>query len=141
MFDTNLGIRLLDRVKSIPIVDTLKIRIDDFSEGFCKATVPHQRCYDGIFKSFHGGLLMTVADSIACFAIMTRTGPDEPLTTTDMNIRFLAPCLTDVTAVARVIKIGRTLCPVAVDLFDANGAQVAVAQVTYMRLDKPPDRS
>ena len=141
MFDTNLGIRLLDRVKSIPIVDTLKIRIDDFSEGFCKATVPHQRCYDGIFKSFHGGLLMTVADSIACFAIMTRTGPDEPLTTTDMNIRFLAPCLTDVTAVAKVIKIGRTLCPVAVDLFDANGAQVAVAQVTYMRLDKPPDRS
>ena len=141
MFDTNLGIRLLDRVKSIPIVDTLKIRIDDFSEGFCKATVPHQRCYDGIFKSFHGGLLMTVADSIACFAIMTRTGPDEPLTTTDMNIRFLAPCLTDVTAVARVIKIGRTLCPVAVDLFDASGTQVAVAQVTYMRLDKPPDRS
>ncbi len=141
MFDTNLGIRLLDRVKRIPIVDTLKIGIDEFSEGFCRATVPYQRGFDGIFESFHGGLLMTVADSIACFAIMTRTGPDDPLTTTDMNIRFLAPCLTDVTAVARVIKIGRTLCPVAVDLFDANGTQVAVAQVTYMRLDKPPDRS
>lgn len=141
MLDSKLGARLLDRVKLIPIVDTLKIRIDDFSEGFCRATVPHQRSYDGIFESFHGGLLMTVADSIACFAIMTRTGPDDPLTTTDMNIRFLAPCLTDVTAVARVIKIGRTLCPVAVDLFDANGTQVAVAQVTYMRLDKPPDRS
>ena len=141
MLDSKLGIRLLDRVKRIPIVDTLKIRIDDFSEGFCRATVPHQRGYDGIFESFHGGLLMTVADSIACFAIMTRTGPDDPLTTTDMNIRFLAPCLTDVTAVAKVIKIGRTLCPVAVDLFDANGTQVAVAQVTYMRLDKPPDRS
>ena len=141
MFDTNLGIRLLDRVKRIPIVETLKIRIDEFSEGFCRATVPYQRGFDGIFESFHGGLLMTVADSIACFAIMTRTGPDDPLTTTDMNIRFLAPCLTDVTAVARVIKIGRTLCPVAVDLFDSNGTQVAVAQVTYMRLDKPPDRS
>ena len=58
-----------------------------------------------------------------------------------MNIRFLAPCLTDLTVEARVIRLGRTLCPVAVDLFDANGRHVAVAQVTYMRLDKPPDRS
>jgi len=52
-----------------------------------------------------------------------------------MNIRFLAPCLTDVTAKARVIKFGRTLCPVAVDLFDAKGQQVAVAQVNYMLLN------
>ena len=80
---------------------------------------------------------MTVADSIACFAIMTRTGPDEPMTTTDMNIRFLAPCFSDVTAEARVIKLGRTLCPVQVDLKDVDGKPVAVAQVTYMRLTKP----
>jgi len=79
-------------------------------------------------------LLMTIADSTACFAILTRTGPDTRLTTTDMNIRFLAPCLTDVTAQATVIKFGRTLCPVAVDIFDQAGQQVAVAQVTYMLL-------
>lgn len=128
--------RLLDSVRHIPIVETLKIRIDDFDAGWCRASVPHQRQYDGIFKSFHGGLLMTVADSIACFAIMTQTGPDELLTTTDMNIRFLAPCRSDVTAEARVIKLGKTLCPVHVDLFDADAVKVAVAQVTYIRLDK-----
>ena len=131
---------LLKRVRRIPIFETLDMRIEEFSEGHCKAVVPHDLRYDGVFESFHGGLLMTVADSIACFAIMTQTGPDEPLTTTDMNIRFLAPCFTDVTVVARVIKYGRTLCPVAIDLFDANGTQVAVAQVTYMRLGKMPDR-
>src|SRR3990170_3198549 len=132
---------LLTRVRRIPIFQTLGMRIEEFGEGRCKAVVPHDLRYDGVFESFHGGLLMTVADSIACFAIMTQTGPDESLTTTDMNIRFLAPCLTDVTAVAKVIKLGRTLCPVAVDLFDANGSQVAVAQVTYIRLPKPPERS
>lgn len=141
MLDARFKETLLTRVRRIPIVDTLGIRIEEFSEGFCKAVVPHDLRYDGVFESFHGGLLMTVADSIACFAIMTQTGPDEPLTTTDMNIRFLAPCLTDVTAVAKVIKLGRTLCPVAIDLFDAKGVQVAVAQVTYMRLPKIPDRS
>ena len=57
-----------------------------------------------------------------------------------MNIRFLAACLTDVTADARVIKFGSTLCPVAISLRDANGKEVAVAQVTYIRLHKPPKR-
>lgn len=141
MFDTELKQAILDRVNRIPIVDTLRMRFDAFSEGCCTLTVPRKPSYDGVFKSFHGGLLMTVADSTACFAIMTRTGPDEPMTTTDMNIRFLAPCLTNVTAEAKVVKLGRTLCPVAVDLFDAHRTKVAVAQVTYMRLNKPPNRT
>jgi uncharacterized protein (TIGR00369 family) len=130
---------LLDRIRRIPIVETLRIHIDEFGEGYCRAVVRHERRYDGVYDSFHGGLLMTVADSIACFAIMTKTGHDRPMTTTDMNIRFLAPCLTDVTGVAKVIKFGRTLCPVAVELFDARGTQVAVAQVTYMLLSKAPN--
>jgi uncharacterized protein (TIGR00369 family) len=56
------------------------------------------------------------------------------MTTTDMNIRFLAPCLSPATAKAEVIKLGRTMCPVSVEIFDAQGALVAVAQVNYMRL-------
>lgn len=133
--------KLLDRVKRIPIVDTLKFSFDDFGEGYCRMTMPRDRGYDGVFESLHGGLLMTLADSAACFAIMTQIGPDEALTTTDMNIRFLAPCLSDATVHARVIKLGKTLCPVAVDVEDAEGKAVAVAQVTYIRLDKVPRKS
>ena len=40
----------------------------------------------------------------------------------------------------REIKFGKTLCPVAVDLFDADGTQVAVAQVNYIRLESMPTR-
>ena len=52
-----------------------------------------------------------------------------------MNIRFLAPCRSDVTAKARLIKFGKTMCPVAVELFDENHQMVAVAQVNYMLLN------
>ena len=55
--------------------------------------------------------------------------------TNTFKIRFLSPCLSDVTAKAKVIKLGRTLCPVSVDLFDAAGKHVAVAQVNYIILD------
>jgi uncharacterized protein (TIGR00369 family) len=92
--------------------------------------------YDGIYDSFHGGLLMTVADSAAAFALMTLTEPEAKMTTTDMNIRFLAPCLTDLIVRAKVIKFGRTLSPMAIDLYDEKEKHVAVAQVNYFVLGK-----
>ncbi len=125
---------VMERINRIPIVDTLQMNITSLEDGFCEIHVERKPGYDGVFESFHGGLLMTIADSAACFAIFTKTGPAVRLTTTDMNIRFLAPCLTDVTVRATVIKAGRTLCPTSVDLYDANGKHVAVAQVTYIIL-------
>ena len=126
---------LLKRIYAIPIMETLKIEVLTLDEGYCETRIPRKPDYDGVFESFHGGLLMTIADTTACYAILTQTGPDAKLTTTDMNIRFLAPCFTDVIARARVIKLGRTLCPVAVDLYDADDRQVAVAQVSYFLIN------
>jgi len=129
---------IFTRIKKIPIVKTLQLEIVLLSDGYCEANVPRKLKYDGVFKSFHGGLLMTIADSTACFAILTKTGPEVRLTTTDMNIRFLAPCLSNVTAKAKVIKLGRPLVPVSVDLFDSTNKLVAVAQVNYLLLDSLP---
>jgi uncharacterized protein (TIGR00369 family) len=103
-------------------------------DGAASLTAPYDPAYDGVFQSFHGGLLMTLADTAASVAVLTLAGADAEITTTDMNIRFLAPCRSDSTAEAVVIKFGRTLCPVSVELRDANRVRVAVAQVTYMRL-------
>lgn len=128
---------LKERIKKIPIVDTLNIELTDFDDGYCEIRVAKKKGYEGVYDSFHGGLMMTAADSVACFAILTKSGPGANLTTTDMNIRFLYPCYTDLTARARIIKYGRTLCPVSVDLYNDSEKLVAVAQVTYMMLDNP----
>jgi uncharacterized protein (TIGR00369 family) len=130
----NLSQAILARITRIPIFNTLGMRDLAFGPGWCRVSIPRQGQWDGIFASLHGGILMTLADSAAAFAILTLTGVDEVITTTDMNIRFLAPCLSDATATAKVIKPGRSLCPCAVDIHDAEGRLVAVAQVTYMRL-------
>ena len=140
MIDAAHEAAILARISKIPIFATLRMDSIVFGNGQCEMRVPRQQMYDGVFESFHGGLLMTVADSAACFAVLTGTPIDQVLTTTDMNIRFLAPCLTDVHVKARVIKFGRLMCPVAVDLLDTAGKLVAVAQVNYMLLDKMPSR-
>lgn len=140
MIDAAHTTAILARITTIPIFETLQMQDVELGDGTCALRVPRQRKYDGVFESFHGGLLMTIADSAACFAVLTLTPADQALTTTDMNIRFLAPCLTDVRARARVIKRGRSMCPVAVDLVDDSGTLVAVAQVNYMLLDRMPRR-
>jgi uncharacterized protein (TIGR00369 family) len=125
---------------SLPISSRLGFRLDRLGEGEAVISMAHDPGYHGIYDSMHGGLLMTLADTCACVAILTLAGPDAVITTTDMNIRFLAPCLSEATAEAKIIKFGRSLVPVNVTLRDAKGREVAVAQVTYMRLDKMPAR-
>jgi uncharacterized protein (TIGR00369 family) len=125
---------LLSRV---PVFKGLQLRMHDVAEGSASLTLDYDHALTNIFNNLHGGLLATLADTAAWVAVLTLAGADAWITTTDMNIRFLAPCRSDATAVAKVIKFGKTLCPVSVDLRDGSGKQVAVAQATYIRLAGP----
>ncbi|HPF41020.1 MAG TPA: PaaI family thioesterase [Phycisphaerae bacterium] len=122
-------------IEPIPVVRNLRFQIESMEEGRCVTIVPKDHRFDGAYGAYHGGLLTTAADSIACLAIWTVLGPEAHLTTADLHIRFLAACFTDAVVDARVIKIGRSLCPVEVNIRDTDGNHVAVAQVTYFRLD------
>jgi|SRR2546422_731854 len=134
-------IRALEALMTgVPIYATLGFREVTFRPGVCRAIVPRRTEYDGIFQTFHGGLLMTAADSAAALAVLTLAGAIAKITTTDMSIRFLAPALTDVVVEARVIKFGRTLVPLQVDLRSMDAKLVAIAQVTYMRLERITSR-
>ncbi len=131
---------LMQRIQGVPVMKELRMEVLKLAEGCCEMRMAHEKKHDGIFHSFHGGLMMTAADTAACWAVLTRAGPQAVVTTTDMHIRFLAACLTDLTVKARLIKAGRTMNPVHVDLYDAHSKHVAVAQVNYMILEKIPRR-
>ena len=124
------------RLRSIPIFHLLPFELSEAEQGRAELALPYKHEYDGIFDSLHGGFLMTLADTAACVAVLTLTGKDAMITTTDMNIRFLSACRTKATAKAKVVKFGRSLVPVHVDIFDEKGTLVAISQVTYMRLGK-----
>lgn len=132
--------QIRDFVHTIPLFRTLHYKLEELKHGEAAVRAPYTSDHDGIFHSFHGGLLMTLADTTACVATLSMTGSDQVMTTTDMNIRFLAPCNSDAIARARIIKFGRTIVPVHVDLYDDQGRHIALAQVTYMRLEKMPKR-
>jgi uncharacterized protein (TIGR00369 family) len=81
-------------------------------------------------------LLATLADSAGGAAVLTVAGAGAATTTTDLNIRFLAPCRTDARATARIIKAGRTLILAEINIHDMEGRHIAVSQASYMRLRK-----
>ncbi|HEX3458439.1 MAG TPA: PaaI family thioesterase [Candidatus Baltobacteraceae bacterium] len=122
------------RMRSIPIFTSLGFSEERLGVGSFECTVARNKAFDGIFDSFHGGLLMTAGDSAAAIVALTLWGPDSRITTTDMSIRFLAPARSDVKLFAQAIKAGRTLVPVVANLWREDGTLCAVAQVTYMRL-------
>jgi uncharacterized protein (TIGR00369 family) len=123
------------RMGSIPIFKSLGFSQVRLGAGCLECRVARNPEHDGIFDSFHGGLLMTAADSAAAIVSLTIWGAQSRITTTDMSIRFLAPARSEVRLFAQAIKQGRTLIPVTSNLWRDDGVLVAVAQVTYMRLD------
>lgn len=80
-----------------------------------------------------GPTMMALADTSAWIAILAQIGPVLLAVTTSLHIDFLRkPELADVVARARVLKLGRKLAVVDVELFSKGSNDlVAKAQVTY----------
>src|SRR5581483_8416193 len=124
--DSAIESAIRERMRSIPIFKSLGFSGERLGAGSFECAVARNPEYDGIFDSFHGGLLMTAADSAAAIVALTLWGAGARITTTDMSIRFLAPARSEVRLFAQAIKAGRTLVPVVANIWRDDGALAAV---------------
>src|SRR4051794_26947997 len=90
----NISNELRNRLADIPIFSALDIEVISVTSEAATLKMPFRRDMAGIFESLHGGLLMTLADTAACVAVLAEVGSHELIATTDMSIRFLERCLT-----------------------------------------------
>lgn len=83
----------------------------------------------------HGGVTASLIDTAAAFAILPLLEPDQSTTTIDLTIHYLRPLLNGrATAHARVLRAGRRLIVVNVEVLDETGNFVATALTSYLRL-------
>ena len=68
---------MLERINSVPITETLKMQILRLDKGECEALIPRDTMWDGIFETFHGGILATIADSITCLLYTSPSPRDK----------------------------------------------------------------
>lgn len=65
----------------------------------------------------NGPTQMAIADSAAYIAVFTRIGITPMALTSNLNINFMRPCIGDaVVAEAHLLKLGRTLAVISVDV-------------------------
>ena len=65
----------------------------------------------------NGPMQMAIADSAAYIAVFTRIGITPMALTSNLNINFLRPCIGEaVVAEAHLLKLGRTLAVISVDV-------------------------
>jgi uncharacterized protein (TIGR00369 family) len=84
---------------------------------------------------YHGGIIAALIDIAGDYAIASRLGRWVP--TIDLRVDYLRPALEgDLTAVARAVKIGRTVGIADVELFGAGGDLLAVGRAAYATTGK-----
>ena len=91
--------------------------------------------HGNLMGTLHGGILCDVADAAMGVAYASDLADGETFTTLELKINFLKPVwIARLTAVARVVKRGKTVGLVECDVVDQTGSLVARASSTCLTL-------
>ena len=83
----------------------------------------------------HGGAVASLIDTAAAFAVLTRLEINERVTTTDLTIHYLRPVRAGrLTARARIVRGGRRLFVLSVEVTSNQEILVATAVTSYIKL-------
>jgi uncharacterized protein (TIGR00369 family) len=117
-----------------PYVGHLGMRLIDVQPGSATLALPFDERLITIGTVVHGGAIASLIDTVAMVAAWSDAALPETFrgSTVGMTVSYLAPAnREDVTATARVLRRGRSLVYLDVDVQAASGTLVAKGLVTY----------
>ena len=116
-----------------PYVGHLGIRLTDLQPDAAILTLPFAGPLATMGTTVHGGAIASLIDTAAMVAAWSGAEPDKMRgTTVGLTVTYLAPATgEDLHAAASVLKRGRNLVYLDVDVRDTAGGAVAKGLVTY----------
>lgn len=117
-----------------PFVGHVGIELVDISDGHAELALAFRDEVVTVGRVVHGGAIATLVDTAAMTAAWAGAEVPDSLrgATVALSLTYLAPADgQDVVATARVVRRGRRLVHVQVDVHSDDGTHVAVALVTY----------
>jgi acyl-CoA thioesterase len=127
--------RIHKALDSVPFAKLIGIELEETGSGTATLAFDVREELKQNNGVVHGGAIASLIDTAAAFAIISLLPPGERATTVDLTISYLKPLTRGrARAVARVLRAGRRLLVVSVELFDEAGNLATTALTTYIRL-------
>lgn len=115
----------------LPLVDVLGIQMEDVKAGECRVRMAFKPDLIRPGGTIAGPAMMALADLAMYGVVLSLVGRIELAVTTNLNINFLRkPAQADMLAVGRLLKGGKRLVVVEVDLYSEAEPEQLVAHVT-----------
>jgi uncharacterized protein (TIGR00369 family) len=116
-----------------PYFSLLSMEIKELGWGTCALEVELGEKHLQPFGNVHGGVIASVTDAAAFWAVFPRVKDGMGLTTVEMKVNYLAPVQKGkLVAKGRCIKIGRTLALGEAYINSAEGNLLAHGTATMM---------
>jgi uncharacterized protein (TIGR00369 family) len=126
--------RVVETFKAVPFAHLLGLELGLVERG---AATLHLQLRDELLRNggiTHGGVIASIADTAAAFAVNTLLEPNQTTATVDLTIHYLRPLIKGrITAQARVLRAGRRLVVINVNVLDEAGAVAATVITTYLK--------
>ncbi len=126
--------KMQELVLKAPFHRWLGLRVKSVGDGSVTIAMPWREEFvsNPEVRYTHGGLLATLIDIAADYAIASKLGHGVP--TVDMRIDYHKPALPpdDLIATGRLIKLGRMLAVAEAEIADAAGALIASGRGVYL---------
>ena len=119
---------------SVPFAKFLGLELVELTNG--RVSI-HLSVRDDLMNQsvVHGGAIASLIDTAAAFAVLTQIEVDEKVTTTDLTIHYLRPITSGrMTATAQIVRGGRRLFVLSVDVLSDRGVLLATAVTTYIKV-------
>jgi uncharacterized protein (TIGR00369 family) len=127
--------RAREAFASVPYAKLIGLELGEVSRG--QATIlltvrDDLKQYQGVV---HGGAVASLIDTAAAFAVVTELEAGERVTTTDLTIHYLRPVSSGrLSATARIVRGGRRLLVLSVEVTNDQQALLATAVTSYIKL-------
>ena len=115
-----------------PYMRFLGLRLEKSSKGLVEIRLPFREEFlrQDASDWLHGGVVSALIDIAGDYAVITEVGAGVP--TIDMRVDYLRPARRgDLLAVARTLRVGRTVSVADVEVRDDQGVVVAVGRAVY----------
>lgn len=117
-----------------PFVARLGLKLGSVEDGRAEVVLPYDETVTTMGDVVHGGAVGALIDTAATVAAWAGAEAPQNLrgTTVGLTVTYVAAArASELTASARVVRRGKSLCFCEVDVADAGGETVAKALVTY----------